>query len=115
MKEIKTRQTNKDIRTLDRVANVAERMKNAYVRTKEQAEQTQQTNADSPSGYAEDHVTENAQHLVHRTVNEIKNNGKRLVEKNRQSKTTLSNTTSTSHESHTSGSNSPDYTKPGHM
>ena len=53
MKEIKTRDTIKDIRTLDRSANVADKIKNAYVRTKEQAEQTQRSDADSPVGYAD--------------------------------------------------------------
>lgn len=56
MNEIKTRDTVKGIRTLDRGEHVADRMKNAYVRTKEQIEQTQQTNADSPTSYAEDRV-----------------------------------------------------------
>ncbi len=114
MKDIKTRSAIKNIRTLDRDVNVAERMKNAYVRSKEQAEQTQQPNADSPSGYAEDRVTENAQHLACRTVNEIRSKGKRLAVRNRHSKAKLSNASSPSPEPHSSGNNSPGYTESRH-
>lgn len=81
MNEIKTRQTVKDIRTLDRSANVADRMKNTYVRTKEQAEKTQQTNADSPAGYAEDRVTESAQDMSSKAGDVVRNQGKQLEEK----------------------------------
>ena len=66
---------------LDRAAYVTERMKNTYVRTKEQAEQSQQTNADSPTGYAEDRVTANARDISSNTVDVLRNQGKRLEEK----------------------------------
>ena len=84
MKEIKTRDTIKDIRTLDRAANVAGRMKNAYIRTKEQAEQTQQANTDSPVAYAEDRTTENAHHVARETGHKLHHHEKRLSEKTRQ-------------------------------
>lgn len=39
MKEIKTKQTKKDIQILDKTTDVSRRAKNAYIRTKEQSEQ----------------------------------------------------------------------------
>ncbi|OCZ49885.1 NlpC/P60 family protein [Dehalobacter sp. TeCB1] len=39
MKEIRTKSTLKDIKVLDKASDVSHRMKNAYIRTKEQAEQ----------------------------------------------------------------------------
>ena len=84
MKEIKTRETAKDIRTLDRAANVADKTKNTYVRTKEQAEQTQQAGADSPVGYAEDRTTESARNVAHEAGYKLHHQGKRLAEKTRQ-------------------------------
>jgi len=84
MKDIKTRETVKDIRTLDRSANMAGRMKNACVRTKEQAEQTQRTESDSPVGYAEDRTTEKAQDITREVVHKLQHQGKRLAEKTLQ-------------------------------
>lgn len=84
MKEIKTRDRVKDIRTLDKAANVAGRMKNAYVRTKEQAEQTQQADTDSPVGYAEARTTESARNVARETGHKLSHQGKRLSEKTRQ-------------------------------
>ncbi|NBJ16988.1 MAG: NlpC/P60 family protein [Dehalobacter sp. 4CP] len=40
MKEIRTKSTIKDIKMLDKASDISHRMKNAYIRTKEQAEQT---------------------------------------------------------------------------
>lgn len=84
MKDIKTRDTVKDIRTLDRAANMADRMKSAYIRTKEQTEQTQRADADSPVGYAEDRATEKAGDITREVGYKLHNQGKRLAEKTRQ-------------------------------
>ena len=84
MKGIKTREISKDIRTLDRAAIVADRMKNAYVRTKEQAEQTQQTNADSPTGYAEDRTAESAKNVTREAGDVLRRQGKKHSEKMHQ-------------------------------
>lgn len=84
MKEIKTSDTVKDIRTLDRTANIADRMMNAYIRTKEQYEQKQQTDADSPTDYAEDRATENVEIATRKMVSELQQQGKRLSKKTRQ-------------------------------
>lgn len=84
MKDIKTRDTVKDIRTLDRAANMADRMKSAYIRTKEQTEQAQRADADSPVGYAEDRATEKAGDITREAGHKLHNQGKRFTEKTRQ-------------------------------
>lgn len=84
MKDIKTRDTVKDIRTLDRAANIATRMKDAYARTKEQSEQTQRENADSPMGYAEDRATESVQDMTHKAGHVLRYQGKHLAEQTRE-------------------------------
>lgn len=84
MKEIKTRDTVKDIRALDRAANVTGRMKNTYIRTKEQAEQAQQADTDSPIAYAEDRTTESAHNVARETGQKLHHQGKRLSEKRRR-------------------------------
>ena len=141
MKDIKTRDTVKDIRTLDRAANMADRMKNAYIRTKEQTEQTQRADADSPVGYAEDHATEKAGDITREVGHELHNQGKRFTEKTRQKikerhtseytpepeqpgakgehqkaqhqKAPASKSPVSSHEPHTPDNISPDYTTHG--
>lgn len=141
MKGIKTRDTVKDIRTLDRAANMTDRMKNAYVRTKEQTEQTQRSDADSPVGYAEDRATEKAQDMTREVGHILHHQGKRFAEKNRQKikrrdtqkdtpepeqpevkrespkaqrqKSVSSKASASSHEPHTSENISPDYTAHG--
>ena len=141
MKEIKTRDTVKDIRTLDRAANVADKMKSTYVRTKEQAQQTQQNGSDSPVSYAEDRTTESARNVTHEAGYRLHHQGKRLAEKTRQKikernaredapepeppeakgestkaqqqNATASKASTSSHEPHVSQSNPPDYTAHG--
>jgi len=141
LKEIKTRETVKDIRTLDRAANVADKMKNTYVRTKEQTEQTQQAGADSPVSYAEDRTTEGARNVTHEAGYKLHQQGKRLAEKMRQKikeryaredapepeqpeakgespkaqqqNAAASKASTSSHEPHVSQSNPPDYTAHG--
>ena len=55
-KEIKTRQIHKDIKVINKVAVGTERVREAYVRTKESAEQTQ--SKASPEEYAGDKITQ---------------------------------------------------------
>lgn len=141
MKDIKTRDTVKGIRTLDRAENIADRMKNAYVRTKEQAEQTQRADSDSPIGYAEDRTNEKAQDITREVGHKLQHQGKRLTEKTRQKikeretkgdtsepeqaeakrespnaqrhKTTSPKASESSHELHTNENISSDYTGRG--
>ncbi|MDJ0306757.1 NlpC/P60 family protein [Dehalobacter sp.] len=53
MKEIRTKSTIKDIKMLDKASDMSHKMKNAYIRTKEQAEQTDHN---KESSYVDDAV-----------------------------------------------------------
>ncbi|MDR1321147.1 MAG: CHAP domain-containing protein [Gracilibacteraceae bacterium] len=64
MKTIKTRSKAKGIKVLDRPANLTGRMKDAFVRTKERAEETHDPRHASPAEYAADNVQSTAQGAV---------------------------------------------------
>lgn len=78
MKEIKTRETVRDIRILDRTGNLAARMKNDYIRKKEE---TEQTDANSPEEYAVDCAAEKTQDIAHTMGNVLRNQGKYVASK----------------------------------
>lgn len=92
--KIKTRQVHKDIKALDKTVIATERMKRAYVRTKEGAEQTQiqgQEHA-TPVEYAENKIGNAADKAAHETAHQVRKQGGKLVhvvkEKHRVSKET---------------------------
>ncbi|MDL2225024.1 NlpC/P60 family protein [Eubacteriales bacterium OttesenSCG-928-M02] len=82
-KGIKTREVKKDIRVLDKAGTVAGKVKAAYVRTKDEAMQTQQDGwgHSSPSEYAEDQVVHAADRTAHETAHQVKKQGGRAFEK----------------------------------
>jgi cell wall-associated NlpC family hydrolase len=82
--KIKTKTTIKNIKVLDKTADAAHRAKNAFVRTKEQAEQTQQTGNGNYVEYAGDKVKEGTQTVVHRTMRFTQGQGKKTVRKIRE-------------------------------
>lgn len=53
MPEIKTRERGKDIKTLDKSAIIGQRMKTAYIRSKEQVISKREKEEGNPNGYAE--------------------------------------------------------------
>ena len=65
VKRIKTRNSVKNIKILDKPANLSKRMKDAYIRTKESAEETQSSHHESPSDYAGENVQSAAQTVGH--------------------------------------------------
>ena len=65
---IKTRPVHKDIKVLNKTVTAAEHMKNTYIRTKNQAEQTQVREQTNPVEYAKQQVTEKAERAVKGTV-----------------------------------------------
>lgn len=87
-KGIKTRETKKDIRALDKAGVAAERMKNSFVRTKDEAMQTQQDGRDyaSPTEYAEDKVTDTADRTVHEAAHQAKKQGAKVIDKVKESR-----------------------------
>lgn len=75
---IKTRSVHKDVKVLDKTATAAEHMKNAYIRTKSQAEQTQGQEQTSPVGYAEGQVSEKAERATRGTIYQAGKQGKKV-------------------------------------
>lgn len=89
--EIKTRSTIKSIKAIDKTVNIGVRMKKIVIRSKQNAESTQETDASSPSEYASDYASEHASGLTqtaaYRTktklrhpLNKASNNFKRAKE-----------------------------------
>lgn len=68
MRTIKTRTAVKDIKILDKSANLSSRMKNTMVRTKERAEETREPRSGSPTEYAVDSIEDKAQGAVSKTA-----------------------------------------------
>jgi lipopolysaccharide export LptBFGC system permease protein LptF len=64
VKSIKTRTAVRDIKILDKSANLSSRMKNTVVRTKERAEETREPRSGSPTEYAVDSIQDKAQGAV---------------------------------------------------
>ncbi len=69
MSKIKTRETGKDIKVLDKSAVVGQRMKNAFIRSKRNAAALMDDRQATPSEYAEDKVEFAADDLAHDTAN----------------------------------------------
>ena len=68
-KEIKTRQIHKDIKVINKAVVGTDRVREAYVRTKESAEQTQ--SKASPEEYAGDKITQGTQSALKETVHQM--------------------------------------------
>ncbi|MEA4961220.1 hypothetical protein [Lutispora sp.] len=81
MKEIKTKQTLKDIKALDKTADMSRRMKNAYIRTKDQAEHL---GHDDNGNYVDDagnSIREGAEIVIQQTGHTAGNYGKKALKK----------------------------------
>lgn len=81
MKEIKTKQTKKDIKVLDKTTDVTRRAKNAYVRTKERSEQLGQNDDSNYVDYAENIVSDGAKNITRKGEHIAKIYGKKVIEK----------------------------------
>jgi len=81
LKDIKTKATVKDIKTLDKSLDVTRRAKNAFIRTKDQAERTQEPEHDSYLAYAEDKAKESAEMVGNEAVHTMGRQGKKTVQK----------------------------------
>lgn len=81
MKEIKTKSTIKDIKVLDKTVDVSYRAKNAYIRTKEQAEQTQRQEHDNVIEYAEDKINDGTKTVTRKAGNTVERQGKKIIYK----------------------------------
>lgn len=81
MKDIKTKSTVKDIKTLDKSLDVTRRAKNTFIRTKDQAERTQRPEDDSYVAYAGDKVKDSAETVGNEAVHTMGRQGKKTVQK----------------------------------
>ena len=81
MKEIKTKQTKKDIKVLDKTTDVTRRTKNAYIRTKERSEQLGQNDDSNYVDYAENIVSDGAKNITRKGEHIAKIYGRKVIEK----------------------------------
>lgn len=81
---IKTRESVKDIKILDKVAVVSERMKTALVRSKDQAENLMDDGQISPSEYAEDKIRYAAEDVTDQVWHEVSGQTKKAIEKGKE-------------------------------
>lgn len=80
MPDIKTRDVVKGtVKTIDKSATAAQRMKDAYIRTKRKAENSVYSAEDSPSEYAADRVSESAETVLHETGHQLHRRGQKAV------------------------------------
>ncbi len=80
MPDIKTRDVVKGtIKTLDRSAVLGERMKEAYVRTKEKGENAVASSDSSADEYAADQLTGGVDAITHEAIQQIDHQGQKLI------------------------------------
>ena len=78
--KIRTKEKNRTIRVLDKSAGIARNIKQSVIKTKESAENTQNSSWDTPQEYAEDKLKTGAE----KTTAYIKRDGKRVVRRVRK-------------------------------
>lgn len=93
MKDIKTRESKRDIKTLDRVAGLAKVTKNTVVRTKDQVQNIADDGQITPDEYAEDKIKYMAERAVEdigkatrKTAKKTYDSGKRLYKEIRRTR-----------------------------
>ena len=84
MPDIKTREIVKDVKVIDKAAVAGERMRSAFVRTKDQTENLMDDGQASPSEYAEDKIRYAVEDTTREVGHEAKNAAKKTVEKSRE-------------------------------
>ena len=85
MSKIKTREiAEKGIKTLDKAAIVSERMKSAYIRTREQAVDTVASRQESANDYAGDQMEHTAEDFSREVVHDVGSGTQSAVQKGRQ-------------------------------
>lgn len=94
MSQIKTRETVKNVKAIDKAAVAGERMKNAFIRSKNSTENLMDDRQITPSEYAEDKVmyaaediSHDAAHLAGSGVRTAVNKGKDAFQRHRAEKT----------------------------
>ena len=81
MPDIKMRAAvEKSVKTIDKSAIAAQRMKSAYVQTKEKAERSAPADPESPEGYAADRVSDGVNAAASEGVHQLDRQGRRGIE-----------------------------------
>lgn len=81
LSKIKLKETKKDIKVLDKAQNVSAHMKNAFIRSKDNAQKAgSKEQHNSPSDYATDNITEKGKQTVENSVRNLKNPHKKASE-----------------------------------
>jgi len=84
LSNIKTRESVKDIKVLDKAAVASERMKTALVRSKDQVENLMDDGQVSPSEYAEDKIRYAAEDVTDQVGQDISSGAKKAVNKGKE-------------------------------
>ena len=84
MSKIKTRESVKDIKAIDKAAVVSQRMKNALVRSKDQFENLMDDGQVTPSEYAEDKIKYAAEDVADQVGHDVSSETKRAVNKGKE-------------------------------
>ena len=85
MSRIKTRESVKDIKVIDKAAVASERMKTALVRSKDQFENLMDDGQVTPSEYAEDKIRYAAEDIADRVGHEVSSETKKAINKGKES------------------------------
>ena len=81
MPDIKTRAVaEKAVKTIDKSAIAAQRMKNAYVQTKEKTERNSSYTGEPPEEYAADHVSDGTSIAAYESAHLFDRQGRKSVE-----------------------------------
>lgn len=84
MSKIKTRESVKDIKVIDKAAVASERMKTALVRSKDQFENLMDDGQVTPSEYAEDKIRYAAEDVADRVGHDVTSETKKAVNKGKE-------------------------------
>ena len=82
MNDIKTKESvvGNSIKVLDKSANLSDRMKDSYIRTKQSAEHSYYTEENSPEEYASDKITETSEAIGYEAVYQFDEHGRKGFE-----------------------------------
>lgn len=86
MKEIKTRETHKNIKVLDKMGEVNRHMKNAYIRTKEGPGHVEAEDYATPAEYAEGKIAQATDATARESSHQLKKQGGKAVSKVRDAR-----------------------------
>ena len=83
-KGIKTKAAGKGIKAIDKAAVASERMKDAYIRTKDKADHSLYAEESSPGEYASDRLSAGVDNVTHEEVRQFDKQGRKAVQATRE-------------------------------